>query len=249
MTQVVQARQVYVTVKQKAQRWMTSTDALVSFFAACGKPSSVVNKYGEASERIKEVALVTFSKTKAVQKAIALSGTQLDGREVTIGLNTRAPKTRGQPCTSVRVFCGNLPFEADDAMVRERFDQCGKVLFVRFGLDEAGQPRGFCHVIFEDPTGDGQPAKLALSLDGEEMSGRSITVKEAIQKPKPHADSGKRDRTTDSADDVNVDNFSRKKPAPWRHDKKTGLTEPLSHEGYGSKNTADTDRLWRREEF
>jgi len=32
---------------------------------------------------------------------------------------------------------GNLPFDADDALLKQTFGGCGRVLFVRFAVDEA----------------------------------------------------------------------------------------------------------------
>ena len=48
---------------------------------------------------------------------------------------------------------GNLPFDADDALLKQTFGGCGRVLFVRFAVDEAERARGFCHVVFEDKDG------------------------------------------------------------------------------------------------
>ena len=55
-----------------------------------GKPTSVLNKWGEEPEigRIYELALVTFKKNKAVQRALGLSGSFLGDREVTAGTSS-----------------------------------------------------------------------------------------------------------------------------------------------------------------
>ena len=78
-------RQIYVRAKQ-GKPLQTSLDDLLKFFedAAVGKPTSVLNKWGEEPEngRIYELALVTFKKNKAVQRALGLSGSYLGDREV-----------------------------------------------------------------------------------------------------------------------------------------------------------------------
>lgn len=101
-------RQVYVRCNGRALR--TSVDEVLDFFSACGKPLSVLNKYGEppADGALHEVALVTFKKNKAVDKALALSGAELSGRIVVIGINTRPPRPRNGAQSSVRAFVGNL---------------------------------------------------------------------------------------------------------------------------------------------
>ena len=62
---------------------------MLKFFedAAVGKPTSVLNKWGEEPKagRLYDLALVTFKKHKAVQRAVGLSGAQLSERE---GLGT-----------------------------------------------------------------------------------------------------------------------------------------------------------------
>ena len=69
-----------------------SLDDLLKFFedAAVGKPTSVLNKWGEdpVDGRIYELALVTFKKNKAVQRALGLSGSYLGDREVASGTSS-----------------------------------------------------------------------------------------------------------------------------------------------------------------
>ena len=40
---------------------------------------------------------------------------------------------------------GNLPFDADDTLLKQTFGACGRVLFVRFAVDEAEKARGTAH--------------------------------------------------------------------------------------------------------
>ena len=81
-------RQIYVRAKQ-GKPLQTSLDDLLKFFedAAVGKPTSVLNKWGEEPPdgRVYELALVTFKKNKAVQRALGLSGSYLSDREVATG--------------------------------------------------------------------------------------------------------------------------------------------------------------------
>ena len=102
-------RQIYVRAKQ-GKPLQTSLDDLLKFFedAAVGKPTSVLNKWGEEPEngRIYELALVTFKKNKAVQRALGLSGSYLGDREVAAGTSShphvpapsrRCPRSRPSP--------------------------------------------------------------------------------------------------------------------------------------------------------
>ncbi|KAL1507042.1 hypothetical protein AB1Y20_007904 [Prymnesium parvum] len=211
-------RQVYLRCNGKALR--TTVDEVVEFFSSCGKPVSVLNKYGEVpvDGELHELVLVSFKKNKAVEKAIAQSGGQLSGREVVIGLNTRPPKRRSGVLSSVRAFVGNLPFDVTEDAVRAHFAECGHIQFVRFATDESGTPRGFCHVIFEDhPSQPRKALEAALALDGSVMLDRAISVGPAEEKPRPQ-----RKRAASHNDAQS----KKPRPAEWRHDRAAGLTLP-----------------------
>ena len=90
-------RQIYIRAKQ-GKPLQTSLDDLLKFFedAAVGKPTSVLNKWGEEPPdgRIYELALVTFKKNKAVQRALGLSGSYLSDREVATGTSSHPRPSR-----------------------------------------------------------------------------------------------------------------------------------------------------------
>lgn len=176
-------RQVYVRCNGRALA--TTVSEIVEFFADCGKPTSILNKNGDEPKdgKIFCMALVTFKKDKALDKGLALSGKQLSGREVIIGKNLRNPKKATGPLGSVRVFCGNLPFDASEAEVKAIFGDVGTILFVRFAVDEeTGGGRGFCHVIFQDD-GSGDIEHRAIAKSGTTLREREISVAAAVAKP------------------------------------------------------------------
>ena len=75
-----------------------------------------------------------------------------------------------------RIYVGNLPFTADEAQVRQLFEQHGTVESVALINDrETGRPRGF--VFVEMPRPDAQRA--IQSLNGKDMGGRPLRVNEA----------------------------------------------------------------------
>src|SRR5690349_14388503 len=73
-----------------------------------------------------------------------------------------------------RLYVGNLPFHATEALISERFSACGEVSSVDLVLDRvSGQSRGFGFV--EMATAEG--AQKALSeLDGKDFEGRTLRV-------------------------------------------------------------------------
>lgn len=78
-----------------------------------------------------------------------------------------------------KIYVGNLPFSADEAQVRQLFEQHGTVDSVALINDrETGRPRGFGFV--EMPRADAQRA--IQSLNGKDMGGRPLRVNEAQER-------------------------------------------------------------------
>jgi RNA recognition motif-containing protein len=78
-----------------------------------------------------------------------------------------------------KIYVGNLPFSADEAAVRQLFEQHGKVDSVSLINDrETGRPRGFGFV--EMPSADA--ARAIQSLNGQNMGGRPLRVNEAQER-------------------------------------------------------------------
>lgn len=77
----------------------------------------------------------------------------------------------------VRLFVGNLPYEATEAEIREHFGTVGPVTYCYLPTDrETGRPRGFAFVEY----GDDNNAHEAISrLNNQSFRGRPLAVKEA----------------------------------------------------------------------
>ena len=88
---------------------------------------------------------------------------------------------------SVRLYVGNLSFDATGDDLNEIFSECGTVeeaiIITRPG---GGRPRGFGFVTMSDPE---DAADAIAQLDGLEIAGRSIKVNVA------------KDRDTDDQDE------------------------------------------------
>ena len=79
-----------------------------------------------------------------------------------------------------RLYVGNLPFTAEEAAVRELFEQKGTVEEVHLVTDrDTGRPRGFGFV----EMGNSEEADKAIQeLDGYQMDGRALKVNEARER-------------------------------------------------------------------
>jgi RNA recognition motif-containing protein len=81
---------------------------------------------------------------------------------------------------AVRLFVGNLPYDATESEIREHFSQIGPLSFVSLPTDrETGKLRGFAFVEYGDPA----HAQSAISrFDGQIFRGRRLAVNEARER-------------------------------------------------------------------
>lgn len=78
---------------------------------------------------------------------------------------------------SVRLFVGNLPYDATEAELRELFAPVGPLSYVTFPMDrESGRPRGFAFVDFADRA---QADEVIRRFNGMSFKGRAIAINEA----------------------------------------------------------------------
>lgn len=86
-----------------------------------------------------------------------------------------------------KLFVGGLPYSATDGQLEEHFAAAGKVISAKVITDKyTGQGKGFGFVEMST-TEEAQNAMQ--TLDGSDLGGRKIVVKEA----KPQVDRGPRD--------------------------------------------------------
>lgn len=87
---------------------------------------------------------------------------------------------------SVRLFVGNLPYDATEEEIRQHFSAVGNLSYVSIPLDrETGRKRGFAFVEFADE----QQAQAAIrQFNNQPFKGRPLAVNEARAKeagPRP----------------------------------------------------------------
>ena len=84
---------------------------------------------------------------------------------------------------SNKLYVGNLSYQSDEDSLRELFSQYGTVTSVRIITDrETRRSKGFAFVEMESP--EEAPAVLS-ALDGADLDGRQLKVREAIEKERP----------------------------------------------------------------
>lgn len=90
----------------------------------------------------------------------------------------------------VRLFVGNLPYDADESDLREFFESAGTLSAVIIPVDrETGKKRGFAFVEFSDAA---QAAEATRKFNNQPLKGRNITINEARARGEARPDSGPR---------------------------------------------------------
>ncbi len=86
----------------------------------------------------------------------------------------------------MRIYLGNLPYEAEEEELEEMFRQYGQVESVTIIKDrDTGRSKGFG---FVEMPGDSEAQSAIEALNGKEMGGRDLTVNEA--RPREERSSG-----------------------------------------------------------
>src|SRR5262245_54509251 len=81
---------------------------------------------------------------------------------------------------SVRLFVGNLPYDATEEEIRDHFSSAGNVLNVFIPVDrETGRKRGFAFVEFNDAA---QAQEAIRLFNSQPFKGRPLAVNEARAK-------------------------------------------------------------------
>ena len=165
--------------------WNVDNDWLASEFAECGEVVSARVQMDRNTGKSRGFGYVTFATSEAVEKALQLSGKEIDGRPINVDKSAekdqstvrekRAKAFGDTPSAPSSVlFVGNLSWDATEDMIWESFSEYGSIKSVRRPTDrESGRPKGFGYVEFEDI----ESAKQAHEgLAGQEIAGRAIRL-------------------------------------------------------------------------
>jgi RNA recognition motif-containing protein len=87
----------------------------------------------------------------------------------------------------VRLFVGNLPYDATEAELRAHFSAVGPLTYVYLPTDrESGKPRGFAFIEFNDRA---QAEEAIRQFNNQLFKGRPITINEARDRESRSRDS------------------------------------------------------------
>ena len=136
----------------------TKDERIHEVFGACGAISAVKWLEHQDSGRWKGSGFLTFATREEAAAAVALHGTDFDGRVVRVDWAAAS--------TPSTVYVGNLPFELDTAALRAAFAECGAILGVW------GEKKGKRYLKFATK----EAAEAALAKNGADFGGRAMSV-------------------------------------------------------------------------
>jgi len=85
----------------------------------------------------------------------------------------------------MKIYIGNLSFDATEETLRQKFESYGEVTNVNMITDrDTGRPRGFA---FVEMSGQSEATAAIDGLNGQDLDGRTLKVNEARER---NADGG-----------------------------------------------------------
>lgn len=157
----------------------TSDEALHAFFAPCGTVTQLKAPRWQDSGRLRGFAHVSFASRAEAEGALALSGTRLGSRYISVaaaradttGARGAAPSA-ARPAGCVTLFVRNLPYDADEAAVTSAFARFGDVATARVvRRSDTHVSKGFAYVQFAR----GAAAEAAVAA-GVTLGGRALQL-------------------------------------------------------------------------
>ncbi|KAI0250512.1 hypothetical protein BJV78DRAFT_1127833, partial [Lactifluus subvellereus] len=179
--------------------WNVDSDWLKSEFEECGEVIAARVQMDRNTGKSRGFAYVEFAEPASVEKALELSGKEIDGRQINVdrSTNNKAPGgaantnearraaygDKTSPPSSV-LFVGNLSWSATEESLWDVFAEYGDVKSVRVPTDrESGKVKGFGYVEFFDT----EVAKKAFQgVQNMELLGRNLR----LDYSQPRDDSG-----------------------------------------------------------
>lgn len=171
----------------------TDEHHLRNIFEEFGNVTDVAIPLDRDTNRPRGFGFVTFDSRQAAEEAILnLDQTELDGRMIRVNVSRpREPRGGGRfnsaGASDVKLYVGNLNFDTEEETVRELFERYGNIVdYFRPTDRETGRVKGFAFVTMSANDAENAAGKL----DGEELDGRNIYVKES--QPKGQINGGSR---------------------------------------------------------
>ncbi|XP_058979516.1 ribonucleoprotein RB97D-like isoform X1 [Musca domestica] len=159
----------------------STEDSLRKFYQQFGEVIDITVRRDPTTGRSRGFGFVTFADASCVDKAQAarphvVDGKTVDSKRVIIETDQ---KTKG---SGRKIFVGGLKAVHDEDLLRQHFQQFGKILGIKVLIDRnTGRNRGFAYVEFEDY----DAADKAVAHQNHVIKYLRVDVKKSNYKPDP----------------------------------------------------------------
>ncbi|CAD8117352.1 unnamed protein product [Paramecium sonneborni] len=163
--------------------YTASENDVQTLFEDCGEILSIKLPRYQDSNRLLGYGHITFNDQDAVQKALALNGSQIGSRYIDVkeakGIQSQKPSVPPPDCLTI--FVKNLSYDLNADQIGDSFRPCGKVANVRMVYNTVTKNfKGFAYIDFEDH----QSVIKALQMNGKKVHGRLVQVDYDVKQPK-----------------------------------------------------------------
>lgn len=148
----------------------TTETRLRQYFRDCGTINGLILAVEEPSETA--TATIEFQSRDDTLTAQTKDKKEFDGREIEV-----------QVGSGTTLFVTNFPAKADESWIKEKFEQFGEIIDVRFPSLKYNTHRRFCYVQFRTA----EQAKKATELDGQ-LVGSTLKLVAKISDPNHRQD-------------------------------------------------------------
>lgn len=143
-------------------------------FQDCGEIASLDIRIGRDG-RPMGYGFMTFKDAESVPKALELDGAEMQGRWLKIQEadgSKKAKRKTVKPADCKKVFVWNIPYDVEEASIRELFGECGAIKGVQIPMGDDGKIKGHAFVQYEET----ESTDKALELAGRVLGGREVRV-------------------------------------------------------------------------
>ena len=168
----------------------TTEDELRELFSPYGNIEIIkLPKYQDSGRNI-GYCHIYYTSPDSASKALELDNYTLGKRYLNVSLANKNSDELNEnekinpndvPIDCITAFIRNLPYEATEKEVGDKFRSCGKIKEIRFVYNSQTKKfKGFCYIDFKEH----KSLLKALELNGKEFQGRKLQVDFEQKKPK-----------------------------------------------------------------
>jgi len=149
----------------------STKESLEKAFSGCGKVADVFIPKFRDSDKIKGIAFITFETEEAVEKALKLDDTEVDGRKVRIERSSNQEKKKKEDSFNKNsIMIKNLNESTDEDGLKKHFKDFGTITRCFIPTDrDSNKSKGFAFIDYEKEEEAEKALKFNKDIDGNKV--------------------------------------------------------------------------------